>query len=127
MEQSIRNSDFEALLDRLVSRAVVQDVSPEAADRARRATIRGVKIPGGPISPQTRRRAEAYFSAVVRRSVVRRSTSPRAAARFVVASVVQDLRSGGRNGTDIWRELEVGWAQRIPRDLLEEYRLELCG
>jgi len=127
MEQSIRNQDFEALVDRLFSRAVVQGVAPEAADRARRATLRGVKIPSGPISPQTCRRAEAYFSAVVQRSAVRRSASPRAAARFVVASVVQDLRSAGRSGTDIWRELEVGWAQRIPGDLLEEYRLELCG
>jgi len=58
---------------------------------------------------------------------VRRSSAPRAAARFVVASVVDDLRSTGRTSADIWDELQRGWAQRIPGDVLEEYRLRLCG
>jgi hypothetical protein len=127
MERSFQNPEFEALLDELASRAVAREVSPEAASMARNATSRGLKVPLGPLSPQTRRRAESYFTAVVRRRAVRRNSSPRAAARFVVASIVQDLRLAGRSGSDIWRELEIGWAQRIPQDLLEEYRLKLCG
>ena len=115
------------VIDELVTGAVRRDVPPEVAEEARRATARGVKAPSGPVTPQTRRRIEAYFSAVIRRRVVRRSSAPRAAARFVVASVVDDLRSTGRTGADIWDELQRGWAQRIPGDVLEEYRLRLCG
>ena len=115
------------VIDELVAEAVRGDVPPKVAEEARRATVRGVKTPSGPVTPQTRRRIEAYFSAVVRRRVVRRSSAPRAAARFVVASVVDDLRSTGRTSADIWDELQRGWAQRIPGDVLEEYRLRLCG
>ena len=115
------------VIDELVAEAARGDIPPEVAEEARRATARGVKAPSGPVTPQTRRRIEAYFSAVVRRRVVRRSSAPRAAARFVVASVVDDLRSTGRTSADIWDELQRGWAQRIPGDVLEEYRLRLCG
>lgn len=113
-------------LEELVARAVTRDVPLEVAQDASRATQRGVRAPSGPVSPQTRRRAEAYFNAVVRRRVIRRATAPRAAARFVVASVVEDLRSTGRSSSDIWDELQRGWAERIPCDVLEEYRLRLC-
>ena len=106
-------------------REVIDELAAQAV-KARRATT-GLRVPQGPVTPQTRRRIDAYFSAVVRRRVVRRSAAPRAAARFVVASVVEDLRSTGRTSADIWDELERGWAQRIPGDVLEEYRLRLCG
>ena len=117
------------VIDELAAQAVKRDIPPEVAEEARRATT-GLRVPRGPVTPQTRRRIDAelaYFSAVVRRRVVRRSAAPRAAARFVVASVVEDLRSTGRTSADIWDELERGWAQRIPGDVLEEYRLRLCG
>jgi hypothetical protein len=115
------------LLDAEVGKALSRGVPREVAEAARQATSRGVRAPDGPVTPQTRRRVEAYFSAVVRRKVVRRRATPRASARFVVASVVEDLRSTGRTGTDIWDELQRGWAQGIPGDVLEEYRLALCG
>jgi hypothetical protein len=118
---------FAHVVEDLVAEAVSRNVPPEVAEEARRVTTQGVRAPTGPVTPQTRRRIEAYFSAVVRRRVVRRSSAPRAAARFVVASVVADLRSTGRTGADIWDELQRGWAQRIPGDVLEEYRLRLCG
>jgi hypothetical protein len=119
--------DFSDLLDSLVREAVARDVPVEVAEQARSATTRAVSAPAGVVTSQMRRRVEAYFSAVVRRRVVRRSASPRAAARFVVAAVVEDLRSTGRSGADIWDELQRGWAQRVPGDVLEEYRLRLCG
>ena len=127
MGQTQTVSSFSQLLTRLAEQAVARDVSPEIAEEARRATERGLRAPAGPVSPQTQRRAEAYFSAVLRRRAVRRHGSPRAAARFVVASVVEDLRSTGRSSADIWDELQRGWAQRVPGDVLEEYRLRLCG
>ncbi|MDR3685763.1 MAG: hypothetical protein P4L93_02225 [Coriobacteriia bacterium] len=120
-------SSFTQLLTRLAEEAIARDVLPEVAEEALRATRQGVRVPAGPVSPQTARRTEAYFSAVVRRRSVRRQGSPRAAARFVVATVVEDLRSSGRSGTDIWDELERGWAKQVPVDVLEEYRLRLCG
>ena len=113
--------------DELVKEALRRDVPREVAEEAGQATVRGVRAPGGPVTLQTRRRLEAYFSAVVRRRVVRRSAAPRAAARFVIASVIEDLRATGREGADIWDELQRGWAQSIPVDVLEEYRPRLCG
>ena len=127
MGQTQAGSSFSQLLAQLAQAAVARDISPQVAEEARQATQRGVRVPAGPVSPQSVRRAEAYFSAVVRRRSVRRQGSPRAAARFVVATVVEDLRSSGRSGADIWEELERGWSQRVPVDVLEEYRLRLCG
>jgi hypothetical protein len=127
MGQTQTASTFEQVLAGLVAQAIARDIAPEIAEDARRATERGVRVPAGAVSTQTQRRAEAYFSAVVRRRAVRQHGSPRAAARFVVATVVEDLRASGRSGADIWEELERGWAQRVPSDVLEEYRLRLCG
>lgn len=119
--------DLAELLSRLVTQAVELDVSRDVAERARSVTARALKIPDGPLSPQTQRRVEAYFTAIVRRGSVKRTAAPRAAARFVVASVIADLRATGRSGNDIWSELERGWASNVPADVLEEYRLQLCG
>ncbi len=52
---------------------------------------------------------------------------PAAAARFVVAAVVEDLRASGRDGEAIWDQLQRGWSDSVPEDVLEEYRLRLCG
>ncbi|HEY5541239.1 MAG TPA: hypothetical protein VIL41_07290 [Coriobacteriia bacterium] len=127
MGETQGTSSFTELLVQLTEHAIAHDVSRQIAEEARRATERGVRVPEGPVSQQTQRRAEAYFSAVVRRRVVRSHASPRAAARFVVASVVEDLRTAGRSGADIWQELERGWSHGVPSDVLEEYRLRLCG
>jgi hypothetical protein len=127
MDGAVEKSDLSALLADLITEAVERDVAPQVAQRAADATRRAVKIPSGPMSPQTIRRVEAYFGSVVRRASVNRSSAPRAAARFVVAAVVADLRSVGRNGLDIWSELERGWSASVPPDVLEEYRLRLCG
>ena len=124
---SIKHQSFEGLLAELAEQATRRDISPEVAEEARRATARGLRVPDGPLTQQTRRRAEAYFSAVVRRRAVRPGGSKRSAARFVVASVVEDLRLSGRSGRDIWSELERGWSSTMPGDVLEEYRLRLCG
>jgi hypothetical protein len=115
------------VLDRLVSEAVAREVPAEVAEEAARATSRALKAADGPVTGQTRRRAETYFSAVVRRRVTRRGAARSAAARFVLASVVEDLRSTGRAPVDIWDELERGWATQVPEHVLEEYRLRLCG
>ena len=119
---------FREALDRLVARAVRSDVPRSVAEEARGATQRALGLaPDSPAPAAVRRRAEAYFSAVLRRSTVRGMAGARAAARLVAASVVADLREGGRDELAIWRELERGWGARLPNDLLEEYRLRLCG
>lgn len=117
-----------SVLDDLANEAMRVDVSRDAALQARAATLRvlGWGLDSA-LSPAQRRRAEAYYRAVVRRRTVRGGAGPRASARFVAAAVVADLRESGRDGTAIWMELERGWHDRIPPDLLEEYRLRLCG
>lgn len=118
---------LETLLAGLVAEAVSRDVPPDIAYQARTATLRAMQArPQRPVALLSRR-AEAYFSAVVRRRVVRSGRSAKASARLVVASVVDDLRRAGRSGVDIWDELQRGWAQAVPHDVLEEYRLTLCG
>jgi hypothetical protein len=118
----------EELLAQLVEDSASRDIPRTVAESAAQATSRALRLPDGALSPQSYRRVRAYFSAVVRRRVVSsRRNSPRAVARFMVASIVEDLRSTGRDGVDIWDELTRGWAEKVPSDILEEYRLELCG
>jgi len=118
-----------ATLDRLVVQALACDISPEVAREARKATARVLRrsVLTGPLNDSEERRAEAYFSAVVRRRAVRRGQPARGAARFVVAAVVEDLRASGRDGEAIWDQLQRGWSDSVPHDVLEEYRLRLCG
>ena len=115
------------LLDHLVDEALSRDVSPEVAHRARAATVKAIQLPRGPLSDAGARRAESYFAAVVRRHAVRRGQPARAAARFVVAAIVEDLRAAGRDGEAIWDQLKRGWSDSVPEDVLEEYRVRLCG
>ncbi len=115
-------------LDRLVSQALARDISPAVAEEARRATARLLKrTETHLLAAAEQRRAKAYFSAVVRRHAVRRGQPARGAARFVVAAVVEDLRASGRDGEAIWDQLHRGWSDSVPDDVLEEYRLRLCG
>lgn len=119
---------FAGLLDGLVAEALKIDVTPETAEKARAATARAMRIPAGaPATIAVKRRAQAYFSAVIRRSTVRGTAGGRATARLVVAAVVADLEEAGRSGADIWRELERGWSERLPDDLMDEYRTALCA
>jgi hypothetical protein len=115
-------------LDRLDREAIARDVSPQVALQARKATARILTASSdAPLSPAQERRAAAYYAAVVRRRAIRRGQPPRGAARLVVAAVVEDLRASGRDGKDIWDQLERGWRDSVPSDVLEEYRLRLCG
>ena len=116
------------VLDRLVSQARARDISPGVAEEARRATARLLaRTDTHLLIAAERRRAEDYFSAVIRRRAVRRGQPARGAARFVVAAVVEDLRASGRDGEAIWDQLQRGWSDSVPDDVLEEYRLRLCG
>jgi hypothetical protein len=115
-------------LDRLVSQALARDISPCVAEEARRATSRLLRRGDTHLLVAAeQRRAEDYFSAVIRRHAVRRGQPARGAVRFVVAAVVEDLRASGRDGEAIWDHLQRGWSDSVPDDVLEEYRLRLCG
>ena len=114
-------------LDHLESRALARDISPDVARTARAATGRMMTSLAGGVSARQQRRAEAYFWAVVSRRAVRRGQPARGAARVVVATVVNDLRASGRDGEAIWDHLLQSWSDSVPQDVLEEYRLELCG
>jgi hypothetical protein len=127
MRISTGQSHLEVLLAGLVAEAVSRDVPPDIAQEAQAATRYAMQARSQRPAGLLRRRAEAYFSAVVRRRVVRSARSAKASARLVLASVVDDLRRTGRSGGDIWEELQRGWAQTVPQDVLEEYRPTLCG
>ena len=119
---------FGSILDALATRALRGEIPEPVVARARAATERALALDEGqPASTAVRRRAEAYFASVIQRVTARGGAGPRATARFVAAAIVDDLREAGREGGDIWAELERGWSERLPADLLEEYRVRLCG
>lgn len=100
-------------------------LSAHAAHVTRRAFV-DLATPR-PLTEHERRRVATYFSSVVRRRLLRGAESRRAASRAVLATVVQDLRSVGRDAASIAEELERHWAGAVPDDLLAEFTLALCG
>lgn len=127
MGATLANTHLGTVLEDLAVAARAQDVSGEVVARACVATQRALGTLPTENECQLRRRAEAYFSAVVRREVVRRRACAKASARLVVASVVEDLASAGRSAEEIWDELRRGWEGTIPREILEEYRAHALG
>ncbi|PKQ15428.1 MAG: hypothetical protein CVT67_09405 [Actinobacteria bacterium HGW-Actinobacteria-7] len=119
-------SSLQGLLDSLTLEAVGRTGVPEDvavyAARATRKALEGSRQMA--LSPE---RCTAYFWAVVRRRTVRGGGDSAASARFVLSAVVADLTQAGRDSKAVWREIERGWADRVPRDVLEEYRLRLCA
>lgn len=127
MAQPRRRVHVRSLIEGIRVRAVeVDGISPEIAEKAARATLRAFCSLETPDSFAARR-VSAYFAAVVRRALVRTVTSPRATARFIIDSVVNDLTRSGREPEAVWDELERAWCDKVPHDVLEEYRKRLCA
>lgn len=80
-----------------------------------------------PLTRALEPRVRAYFEAVVRRRVLRRGGPRDAAARLVIAAVIDDLRAGGRAASDVIEELERGWRDKVPDHVIEEFRTRLCA
>lgn len=73
------------------------------------------------------RRVRSYFWAVVRRSLVRRRSAPELRARFVLSTVAADLAQAGRSPAAVWDEIQRGWSDKVPIEVLDEYRARLCA
>ena len=128
MSQEHKCATVEDVMESLVAGARIQEVPLALAEEVAETTVRALRLQRGHrATPRDRRRAEAYFSEVVRRQTVRGSAGSRAVARLVAAAVVDDLRRTGRDGSAIFDHLIRGWSNRLPADVLEEYRLNLCG
>ena len=100
-------------------------VPPDVAAEAARATIRALRCE--PNDARLALRVRSYFWAVVRRSLVRRRSAPELSARFVLSTVAADLVEAGRSPAAIWDEILRGWADKVPGDVLDEYRVRLCA
>ncbi len=117
-----------AFLDTLVSEAVRADVPLSIAEDIAETTARQLSLDRRRrADAHDRRRLTAYFREVVRRRTMCGAAGPRAVARVIAEAVVEDLRSTGRDGRAIFDHLRRGWSERIPADVLEEYRITLCG
>lgn len=117
-----------AYLDTLVSEAVHADVPRSVAEDIAETTARRLGFDRRHhADAQDRRRLAAYFREIVRRRTMCGAAGPRAVARVIAEAVVADLRSTGRDGRSIFDHLRRGWSERIPPDVLEEYRVSLCG
>jgi len=117
-----------AIVESLVLQAVADDVPRPLAEEIAAITLRRLGL--DPRAHSTERdtiRVRAYFSEVVRRRTMSGAAGPRAVARVAAAAVVADLRATGRDGRAIFDHLRRGWSERIPPDVLEEYRVRLCG
>lgn len=116
-----------ALIEGIRVRSIeVGGVSPEIAEKASRATRRAF-CSIETLDSFAARRVSAYFAAVVRRALVRTTSSPYATARFIIDSVVNDLTDSGRDPDAVWDELQRAWCDKVPHDVLEEYRQRLCA
>ncbi len=118
-------SALDRRIDELIYEARLREVAEPVVARAATAT-RSALATADLESDCISRRARAYFWAVVRRGLVREAGSP-ATARMVLESVVADLKASGRDGAEVWRELQTGWRGKVPGEVLEEYRARLCA
>lgn len=125
MARPITANRVDALVEQLVVEAVSQEGVPgDVAGYAAAATVSAFRGAG---TRGIRRRARAYFRAVVRRRLLREHAGTPAAARIVVDSVVADLMESGRAPLDVWDELARGWSDKLPCEVMEEYRQALCA
>jgi len=128
MEATYQRVSVGSFLDILVSEAVSADVPLSIAEDIAANTARRLSLDRrNRADAQDRRRLAAYYREVVRRRTMNGTAGPRATARMIAASVVEDLRETGRDGRSIFDHLRRGWSERIPPDVLEEYRATLCG
>ena len=115
-------------LDTLVSEAVRADVPLAMAEDIAETTARRLKLDRRRrADAHDRRRLAAYYREIVRRRTMCGAAGPRAVARVIAEAVVEDLKKTGRDGRSIFDHLRRGWSERIPPDVLEEYRATLCG
>jgi hypothetical protein len=120
MARSVSGHRIDAIVLDLAAGVVAhQGVPTEVARYAAAATTDALRDAG---MRGLRRRAEAYFGTVVRRRLLRRHAGTVAAARVVVDSVVADLVQSGRSPQDVWDELTRGWGDKLPGEVMEEYR-----
>jgi len=120
-------TDIKWLTDTLAREAessggVPHDIAQEAAT----ATLRALGTTDDP-PLLMERRARSYFSAVVRRKLVRRPSARSAVARIVAAGVIADLMDSGRSANEAWEAFERGWACELPPEVVEECRGRLCA
>jgi len=104
------------------TRGVPADIASQAAE----ATVAALCVPGHHRG-ELLERAERYFWTVVRNKLVRGRHESPATSWFILAAVVADLEKAGRDRADVWDELQRAWSDKVPRDVLEEYRLKLCA
>ena len=128
METTYQTVSVGAVLDKLVLEAVKSDVPISLAEEIASTTARRLTLDRRRFADtRDRRRLIAYYREVVRRRTMCGAAGPRAIARVIAEAVVEDLRRTGRDGRSIFDHLRRGWSERIPPDVLEEYRVTLCG
>jgi hypothetical protein len=72
-------------------------------------------------------RTRSYFWKAARGASLRSREASLAVSRLILSSVVEDLSLSGRDALSVWDELERGWSDRVPAEVLEEYRVRLCA
>lgn len=123
-----RSQSVEEILGTLTEQAIRNDVPRALAEEIAGITLRNLRLDSWRhVSVRDASRIEGYYAEVVRRRTFRGAAGPRAVARVVAEAVVADLRGTGRDGRAIFDHLRRGWSERIPPDVLEEYRISLCG
>ena len=128
METTYQAVSVGTVLDKLVLEAVKADVPILLAEEIASTTVRRLSLDcRRRADTRDRRRLAAYYREVVRRRTMCGAAGPRAIARVIAEAVVEDLRRTGRDGRSIFDHLLRGWSERIPPDVLEEYRVTLCG
>lgn len=124
MAQTESRRTLAGIIDSIRLEAIASRAMPaEVAEYAAQATLSALSRNGR----RTRQRARAYFFAVARKRLVRRYAGSVEALRVVVDTVVDDLSESGRTPREVWDEIARGWQDKMPADLVEEYRRRLCA
>lgn len=118
-----RTETLDTVIARLVDDAMKRAHAPLVdAEYTAKATKRALFDMQGYLTQGQVVRVERYFASVLRRRAGRRGADVVFSARYLVASIIADLRSAGRNDFEILTALEEGWASRVPTVVMDEYR-----
>ena len=112
------------LKTRLRKEAVAKRIPRELVDEALLATVRGLGL-SQQVAPTEVRRARPYFWAVVRRHSLRPGGDEYLRGKFLLSSIIADLRQSGFSDHRILVDLERDWATRVPAAVMDEFRHKL--
>lgn len=113
------------LRSRLRKEASAKRIPRELVDEALAITVRSLGL-SPRVTASEVRRARSYFWAVLRRTSMRPGGDEYLRGKFLLSSIIVDLRQSGFSDRRILADLERDWASRVPALVMDEFRDRLA-